>query len=106
MVHDFQAPEQETDFLMKTGYVKRVSYETHMLVEISEEDVILSIIFVIKTKSLPIKTYPQENYSPVFLEQLKNVDKDKEYLLNIYYGEKFQGLFSNTDKVCKIRDLE
>jgi len=40
------------------------------------------------------------------LEELKNIDKEKEYLLNTYYGEKFQGLYSNTDKVCKIRELE
>lgn len=106
LTSDFCIYEQETDFLMKAGYLKKIAYETHMLVEISEEDVILSLIFVVKKKSLPTSTYTKENYLPAFLEELKNIDKEKEYLLNTYYGEKFQGLYSNTDKVCKIRELE
>jgi len=43
-------PEQETDFLMKAGYKKKVAFETHVLVEMTEEDVVVSLILAITKK--------------------------------------------------------
>jgi len=102
---DIESPEQEGELLMKTGYRKKITFRTLSLVELSESDMILSLIVYINTKSLPFGSYQKEPYSANFLEILKEQDKEKEYLFNTYYGEKFQGLHSNTEKVCKIKEL-
>jgi len=98
--------EQETDFLMKAGYKKKVAFETHVLIEMTEEDVVISLILAITKKSFPIEMYEKKDYNEEFLETLKVFDEEKEYLLNTFYGEKFQGVYSNTGKVCKLRDLD
>jgi len=105
MVNEAESPEQETEILMKTGYRKKVLFQTLTLVELSENDLILSYILFLKKKGLPYGSYEKEPYAPEFLEILKETDKQKEYLFQNYYGEKFQGLHSNTEKVCKIKEL-
>lgn len=106
LLNPISIPEQETEFLMKAGYKKKIAFETHVLIETSEDDVVISLILAITKKSIPSEIYEKKEYSEEFLETLKEFDKEKEYLLNIYYGEKFQGVYSNTEKVCKIKDLE
>lgn len=106
LVNETELPEQETELLMKTGYRKKVVMQTLILVELSETDLILSIIFSMKSKSLPFGSCEKQPYAPEFLEILKSNDKEKEYLFNTYYGENFQGFHSNTEKVCKIREID
>jgi len=105
LVNEAESPEQETEILMKTGYRKKVIMQTLTLVELSENELILSYIVYLKKKGLPFGSYQKEPYSPEFLDILKENDKQKEYLFQTYYNEKFQGLHSNTEKVCKIKEM-
>jgi len=105
MVNDTEMPAHEAELLMKTGYRKKVVLQTVELVEISDGDLILSFILYVKEKSLPYGSYQIQPFSQDFLEGLQSNDKEKEYLFKNYYGENFQGFHSNTDKVCKIKEL-
>jgi len=105
MVNETETAPMEGELLMKTGYRKKTIMQTLELVEISEGDLILSFIFYVKEKSLPYGSYQTQPLSEEFLEGLKNNDKEKEYLFKNYYGENLQGFHSNTDKVCKIKEL-
>lgn len=105
MTNESESPEQEMDLLMKTGYRKKITFQTVMLVELSDQDLIMSLVFYMKSKSLPFGSYQKQPYTQEFLEILKSQDKEKEYLFGTYYGEKYLGLHSNTEKVCKIKEL-
>jgi len=105
MVNDNETPEIDGELYMKTGYRKKVTLQTLTLVELSDSDLILSFVIFLKTKSLPFGSYEKQPYAPEFLEILKEQDKEKEYLFNTYYGENVQGLHSNTEKVCKIKEI-
>jgi len=105
MVNDVEEPAHPAELLMKTGYRKKVVLQTVELVEISDGDLIMSFVLYIKEKSLPYGSYQIQPFSQDFLEGLQNNDKEKEYLYKTYYGENFQGFHSNTDKVCKIKEL-
>jgi len=105
MVNESEVEEHEVELFMKTGYKKKVTVQTMTLVELSEGDLILSYVVYMKTKSLPFGSYQKLPYAPDFLEILKERDNEKEYLFSTYYGENIQGLHSNTEKVCKIKEI-
>jgi len=105
MVNESEVAEHECELFMKTGYKKKATVQAITLVELSEGDLILSYVVYIKTKSLPFGSYQKLPYSPDFLEILKERDNEKEYLFSTYYGENIQGLHSNTEKVCKIKEI-
>jgi hypothetical protein len=105
MVNDTELPPHEAELFMKTGYRKKVNLQSLELVEIADGDLILSFMLYVKEKSLPYGSYTKEPLAPEFMEILKLHDQEKEYMFNHYYGENFKGLHSNTDKVCKIKEL-
>jgi len=105
MVNDTELPAHPAELYMKTGYRKKVTLQSLELVEIADGDLILSFILYIKEKSLPYGSYSKEPYAPEFMKILQEHDQEKEYMFNHYYGENYKGLHSNTDKVCKIKEL-
>lgn len=110
LVEEVSIGEQEGELYMKTGYVKKIAFETHCFVEVCETTIVASFILVITKKSDPLPGQKREDlgkeFSEEFLDLQREVDKDKEYLLKTYYGESFVGLYSNNTKVCKIKDLD
>lgn len=105
MGNEIETPELEAQLYMKSGYCKKVTFQTVTLVELSEGELILSLVVYYKTKSLPFGSYQVQPYSSEFLDVLRSNDKEKGYLFSTYYGETIQGFHSNTEKVCKIKEI-
>jgi len=104
----FQSDEFEAPLLLKSGYVKNVKFQIHLLLRKESVGFTMDTIFTILSKNTPFfqeKALDQQ-LNLEFLNLMNFKEIEMASFLSMFYQESPSLHYTNMDKICRIQEID
>jgi len=104
----YQSEDVETCLIMKSGYMKKVKLRFHYHSSFEKEMLCFNIFATIVAKQKPfidVSMHAGHQVNKDFVRLMSNKEEEMSNFLSLYYNKAPELIYTNLDKVCKIKEL-
>lgn len=104
----FLIPDLESTLLLKNGFVKKIKYQMHILMNYEANTFGMDIVWSILSKEEPYLTQEKnllDKINECFIQEMAVRENEADHFLSVFYNQSIQKRYTNINKICTIKEL-